>query len=193
MRKLILAALLVGGSATPAFAQEANAPFSGVRVEAVVGYDTTDIEDEGANGVVYGAGVGFDVQSGNLVFGVDGEVSKSTLDQCVAAVSIAGDQLCAEAGRELTVGGRIGAVVAPSTLLYARAGYTNARVNLEYDHPNGTTLDTIESENLDGVRLGAGVEQAIGTNAFARAEYRYSNYEQGYDRHQAVVGFGFRF
>ena len=27
----------------------------------------------------------------------------------------------------------------------------------------------------------------------AKTEYRYSNYEQGFDRHQVVAGFGFRF
>jgi len=193
MRKLILAALLAGSTATPALAQEAAAPFTGLRVEGLVGYDTTDVEDEGSNGVVYGAGVGYDVQAGNVVFGADAEISKSTIDECFSGVTITGDELCAEAGRELTVGGRIGAVVSPSTLIYARAGYTNARINLEYDNPNGTSLDTVARETLDGIRVGGGVEQAIGGNAFVRGEYRYSNYEQGYDRHQAVVGFGFRF
>jgi len=193
MRKLILAALLAAGAATPALAQETAAPFTGLRVEGLVGYDTIDIEDEGSSGIVYGGGIGYDVQAGNLVVGADAEISKSTIDECVSGVSVAGDELCAEAGRELTVGGRIGAVVAPSTLIYARAGYTNARINLEYDNPNGTSLDTVARDNLDGIRVGGGVEQAIGGNAFVRGEYRYSNYEQGYDRHQAVIGFGFRF
>jgi outer membrane immunogenic protein len=193
MRKLIIAALLAAGTAAPALAQQADAPFTGLRLEGLVGYDTTDIEGEGANGVVYGVGVGYDVQAGNIVFGADAEMSKSSIDECVANVSITGDRLCAEAGRDLSIGGRIGAVVAPSTLVYARAGYTNARFNLEYDNLNGTSLDTVARENLDGVRVGGGVEQAIGGNAFVRGEYRYSNYEQGFDRHQAVVGFGFRF
>jgi outer membrane immunogenic protein len=192
MRKIIVAALLAGGLATPAFAQDA-APFSGFHVEGIVGYDTTDIEGEGTNGIVYGVGAGYDIQSGNLVFGVDGEASKSTLDECVASVTVTGDELCAEAGRELTVGGRIGMVLGSNALLYARAGYTNARINLDYDHPTNNTLDAVEGENLDGVRVGGGVELAVGTNAFVRAEYRYSNYEQGFDRHQAVGGFGFRF
>ncbi|HEX8365498.1 MAG TPA: porin family protein [Allosphingosinicella sp.] len=192
MRKIIVAALLAGGLATPAFAQDA-APFSGFHVEGIVGYDTTDVEGEGTNGIVYGIGAGYDIQSGNLVFGIDGEASKSTLDECVASVDVTGDELCAEAGRELSVGGRIGMVVGSNALVYARAGYTNARVNIDYDHPTNNTLDLNEGDNLDGVRVGGGVELALGTNAFVRAEYRYSNYEQGFDRHQAVGGFGFRF
>ena len=192
MRKIIVAALLAGGLATPAFAQDA-APFSGFHVEGIVGYDTTDVEGEGTNGIVYGIGAGYDIQSGNLVFGIDGEASKSTLDECVASVDVTGDELCAEAGRELSVGGRPGFVVGSNALVYARAGYTNARVNIDYDHPTNNTLDLNEGDNLDGVRVGGGVELALGTNAFVRAEYRYSNYEQGFDRHQAVGGFGFRF
>ncbi|HYG31115.1 MAG TPA: outer membrane beta-barrel protein [Allosphingosinicella sp.] len=192
MRKIIVAALLAGGLATPAFAQDA-APFSGFHVEGIVGYDTTDVEGEGTNGIVYGIGAGYDIQSGNLVFGIDGEASKSTLDECVASVDVTGDELCAEAGRELSVGGRLGFVVGSNALVYARAGYTNARVNIDYDHPTNNTLDLNEGDNLDGVRVGGGVELALGTNAFVRAEYRYSNYEQGFDRHQAVGGFGFRF
>lgn len=192
MRKIIVAALLAGGLATPAFAQDA-APFSGFHVEGIVGYDTTDVEGEGTNGIVYGVGAGYDIQSGNLVFGIDGEASKSTLDECVASVDVTGDELCAEAGRELSVGGRLGFVLGSNALVYARAGYTNARVNIDYDHPTNNTLDLSEGDNLDGVRVGGGVELALGTNAFVRAEYRYSNYEQGFDRHQAVGGFGFRF
>ncbi len=192
MRKLLLAALVAGTAASPALAQQSG-NFSGVRVEGIVGYDTTEVEDERTNGVVYGAGVGFDVQSGNLVFGVSGEISKSTLDQCVAGVDIANDRLCAEMGRELTIGGRIGTVLGDSTLLYAHAGYTNARIKLDYDHPTNNALDFSVGENLDGVRVGAGLEFAVGPNSFAKVEYRYSNYEQGFDRHQAVAGFGFRF
>ena len=36
-------------------------------------------------------------------------------------------------------------------------------------------------------------EYALGTNAFVKTEYRYSNYESGFERHQVLGGFGFRF
>ena len=196
MRKYLLAGLMAGAaaiSATPASAQEA-APFSGVRVEGIVGYDTTDVEDENSSGVAYGVGVGYDFQMGGLVAGIEAEASDSTLDECVSDVDLVGDELCVQAGRDLYVGGRIGAAVSRNVLLYGKAGYTNARVALDYeDGTAGTVLDFEEGENLDGVRVGAGLEFALGPNSFAKAEYRYSNYEQGFDRHQAVAGFGFRF
>jgi len=196
MRKYLLAGLMTGAaaiSATPASAQEAT-PFSGVRVEGIVGYDTTDVEDENSSGIAYGAGVGYDFQMGGLVAGIEAEASDSTLDECVSDVDLVGDELCVQAGRDLYVGGRIGAAVSRNVLLYGKAGYTNARVALDYeDGTAATALDFEEGENLDGVRVGAGLEFALGPNSFAKAEYRYSNYEQGFDRHQVVAGFGFRF
>ena len=53
MRKYVLCALLAAAAA-PAAAQEA-VPFSGVRVEGVVGYDAADVEGENSDGVTYGA------------------------------------------------------------------------------------------------------------------------------------------
>lgn len=192
MRKYIAASLLASTLATPAFAQS-NGNFSGLRVEGIVGYDTTDVEEESADGLLYGVGVGYDIQSGGLVFGVDGEVNKSNLDECVAGTIVTGDELCARAGRDLYAGARIGAAVGSNMLVYARGGYTNARVTTSYDHPTNAALDLTTRENLDGIRVGGGLEFAVGSNAFVKTEYRYSNYEQGFDRHQVVGGFGLRF
>lgn len=196
MRKLILAALISGTAATPAFAQDATdtGRFTGPRVEAIVGYDTTKDDGEGRDGAVYGIGAGYDLQVGSLVVGVGAEASKSTIEDCTSSVVVANDELCVEAGRELTVGGRVGFLAGSNALIYGHAGYTNARVDVDYDNGTGAT-DAFDSEstNLDGVRVGGGVEIGIGTNAFAKAEYRYSNYEQGFDRHQVVGGIGLRF
>ena len=43
------------------------------------------------------------------------------------------------------------------------------------------------------MRVGAGIQYAIGRNAFVNAEYRYSNYEDGVSRNQVLGGFGVRF
>ena len=196
MRKYLLPALFAGVatvSAMPAAAQSSS-PFTGVRVEGLVGYDTTDVEGENSDGVTYGAQVGYDVQAGNAVVGVEGEASDSTVDECVSGVNLVGDQLCVDSGRDLYVGGRLGFAVSPNAMVYGKAGYTNARVSLDYDDgTTGTALDFEEGENLDGVRVGGGLEFALGPNSYAKTEYRYSNYEQGFDRHQVVAGFGFRF
>lgn len=193
MRYLILAAVSAVAFATPAVARDAE-PFEGVRVEGVVGYDTTDVDEEGADGVTYGAQLGYDVQSGRAVFGIEGEVSDSSIDECANDVTIVGDELCVQAGRDLYIGGRAGAAVTPRMLVYGKAGYTNGRVAIDYEDGTAATAPDFElGENLDGVRVGGGLEFAIGSNSYAKGEYRYSNYEQGFDRHQLVAGFGFRF
>src|SRR4051812_31003835 len=192
MRKLIFVASLAAAAlATPAMAQE-RGPFTGFHVEGIAGWDRTQVPNDRTNGVVYGVGAGYDFQAGRAVLGIEGEASDSTASECVSGVIAAGDRICAKAGRDLYVGGRIGALVAPTTLLYAKAGYTNARFNLNYTAPIAANNFSLH-ETLDGVRVGAGVQQSVGRNAFVKAEYRYSNYEQGLDRHQVVAGFGFRF
>jgi len=193
MRKYILAALAATTLSAQAFAQD-RVPFSGVRVEAIVGWDRNKVTGGNSDGVNYGAGVGYDFRAGGAVLGIEGEAGDSTADECATNISGAGDKLCAEAGRDLYVGGRVGALVGPSTLLYAKAGYANTRLRLDYDaNLPGATGDLTSHGDYDGIRVGAGVEQAIGRNAFVKAEYRYSNYEQGYEKHQVVGGFGFRF
>jgi outer membrane immunogenic protein len=83
--------------------------------------------------------------------------------------------------------------IAPNTLLYGKAGYTNIRIGAFLDGGTGGGNNLLFSEELDGVRVGAGVEQKLGRNAFIKGEYRYSNYEAGQRKHDGVVGIGFRF
>lgn len=193
MRITPITVLMAGAFATPAFAQTPPSQ-SGFHVEAIGGYDRASLIGENAGGIVYGLGAGYDFQSGNAVFGIEGEATDSTADECITALVVAGDSLCARMGRDFYIGGRAGALVGRNVLLYAKAGYTNARFTLAYDDGTSATVnDSSGHGNLDGVRVGAGVQFGIGSNAFIRTEYRYSNYESGFDRHQVVGAFGFRF
>jgi outer membrane immunogenic protein len=220
MRKLVLTALAaasVTAVAAPAAAQTAAyGPFNGFRVGALAGWDglrpgrgpgSSITDGNGADGFLYGADVGYDRQMGHLVLGVDGEVNGSTAkatNDPVDTTALGYGRV--KTGRDLYVGGRIGYTVAPTTMIYAKAGYTNARLDLTAS--DGTT-ETGNHYNLDGYRLGAGIEQAIGSKAYAKIEYRYSNYgdarleypngantsnfDVNTDRHQVVAGVGLRF
>jgi outer membrane immunogenic protein len=192
MRILILAALAAGAVAAPAAAREPGS-FTGVRVEGLAGWDRPQSGGDHSDGVAYGVGLGYDFQAGGAVVGLEGEASDSTARECVTGFAIAGDRLCTRAGRDLYAGARVGAVVGAGALLYAKAGYTNARVDTRYTSNLAGAAVTRAGQELDGLRVGAGVERTVGRNAFVKAEYRYSNYEQGVDRHQVVAGFGFRF
>ena len=178
MRILATAALALTAAATPALAQDAAAPFTGPRVEVVGGWDRASQGGEGESGFVYGGGIGYDLQRGSAVFGIEGEITGSTTDRDIAGATI-------EAGRDLYAGVRAGVVAAPNTLLYVKGGYANGRVTTE-------VAGNDFSDDLDGFRLGAGAERNFGP-FYGKVEYRYTNYSQDLSRHQVLAGLGVRF
>lgn len=190
--RLFAASLLLSALATPALAQDnPDKPFEGASVTAITGVDVGSQLGWSKAGFMYGAQIGYDIQRGRTVLGIEGEVSDATTKQCFNYATFGS---CGNASRDLYVGGRIGRVVGASTLVYAKAGYTNARS--EYSYYDATTTPTTlgsGSGKSDGIRGGVGVEQKVGKNVALKAEYRYSNYEGTYSRNQGVVGLGFRF
>ena len=199
MRKIVLAALFAATAATPALAQE-KAPFTGLRAEGIIGYDRisdgTDGDAGSSDGLLYGGQLGYDFQAGGLVLGIEGEVTGATTDTRADSLLVAGDRLVLDAGRDYYVGGRIGGAISPQALVYAKAGYTNAKLNSEYR--TGTTV-VRDSAELDGWRIGAGVEYKLTPQFHLKGEYRYSNYgeidgfDTDVDRHQVLAGIGVRF
>lgn len=195
----VAATTLLTAAATPAFAQD-RAPFTGAKVEALAGYDSISDgapgSDGSTGGVAYGIGAGYDAPIGNVRLGGEVEWMDSTTRERASGVLVANDRFRANTDRDLYVGGRIGYVLSPSAMLYAKAGYTNARVESRYTV--GTTA-TRSGVNLDGFRLGAGVEYAMSPNMYVKGEYRYSHYgdQDGasldVDRHQLIAGVGIRF
>lgn len=176
-------------AATPAAAQTAPA---GGRVEALVGYDAlrVNLEDFGTdedlkdNDLFYGIGAGYDFAVGPaLSAGIDLEASDSRnradFDDGEENVEIS-------TGRDLYAGGRLTLPVGPAANVYAKAGYTNLKVDGEADGID----DSIE---LDGYRLGAGAQFGIAGKAYVGGEYRFSNYEEDVTRHQFAVTLGTRF
>jgi outer membrane immunogenic protein len=178
--KLSTMAIAIVATASPATAQEqvVRDPFTGPRGEVLVGYD---------EGLLYGAAIGYDASIGNLVAGVEAELTDSTATDCIEDIL---GRFCARAGRDFYLGGRLGAVIGTSTLLYGKAGYTNARV--DYGFTNGPGAGDFQ-ETLQGFRIGAGLEKALGRSAYVKGEYRYSNYRDGADGHHGLIGIGVRF
>ncbi|RRQ51062.1 outer membrane protein [Sphingorhabdus wooponensis] len=203
MRKLLIgAALLSTALATPAFAQE-DAPFTGPHVEALVGYD--DVAD-GDGDLMYGVAAGYDFQMGGVIAGIEGEFADSDVNGAANDLFSTGDSFRLNTDRDLYVGARLGFAVSPSTMIYVKGGYTNAKFEGRFDNGAGTIFNN--GVTADGYRVGAGMEQKfnlLGPSGFIKAEYRYSNYknldigENDYDRqinvdrHQAVIGLGVRF
>lgn len=196
MKRPILCAAMAAAAAaaTPALAQDepppatgppAGAPFGGFRVEALAGYD---------EGFVYGVGAGYDLRTGGAVLGVEAEATDSTDKACFNGLIVAGDRFCSRADRDLYVGVRAGAIIGPRALLYAKGGYVNGRFGTRYTDPATASNNFDVAGELDGFRVGAGVQLGLGRHSYVKAEYRYSNYERGFaEKHDGVVGIGFRF
>lgn len=219
-KTILLGAASIAMLSTPAFAQSADDNFTGFRLEGVGGYDTSRAgssvdddddqdNDQSIDGLVYGAAAGYDFNAGGVVLGVEAELTDSTADTEFDDGDFEGFGLGnVETGRDIFLGARVGTTMGDSTLLYAKGGYTNARYNIKGSFDGEDYNSSIDT---DGYRVGAGIEQVIGTNAYAKLEYRYSNYSEAEldfedgdtpdvdlgdidtDRHQVMAGVGWRF
>ncbi len=146
-------------------APAAAAEFAGPSVGATIGFADDDFA--GTEVFTYGVNAGYDWDLGTTVAGISLEYQDSSKNGF---------------GRDLSAVGRFGFKAGENALVYALAGYTNQAIG-----------DDGVDFKLDGVRVGAGVELPVATNAYGKVEYRYSNYEMGAELHQMVVGLGFRF
>jgi outer membrane immunogenic protein len=173
-------------------ATTAPASAEGFRAEVHGGWDRVQGAGDHEDGIVYGVGLGYDLNVGKSGFvGLDFSIDDSTAKECERSAILANDRACLKAGRDLAAGIRAGVHVGERGKLYALAGYTNARFRTAYTTPAGVT--TTDAENQDGFRLGAGYQHALSGNTYGKIEYRYSNYEHGIERHQALVGLGMTF
>jgi outer membrane immunogenic protein len=167
--RILLAAAAALAVAAPAFAQDA-APFTGARAGVTLGYDKT----QGRDGFTYGGALGYDYAlSPKVVVGAEATLEDST-------TKFAG----IHASRDLAVSARAGYVLTPQILGFAKVGYDTTRVE----------FDGVGHTNLEGVRFGGGLEYAVTPRTYVSAEYRRTEYEDGFGgRDAGIVGIGFRF
>ena len=168
MRNLIIAAAVLAVAA-PAFAQDA-ASFTGPRLGATVGYDKT----HGSDGVTYGGAFGYDIAvAPRITLGAEATLEDST-------TKFGG----VHASRDAAISARVGYVLAPKILAFAKVGYDTTRIEV-----NGAG-----HTNLEGVRYGGGLEYAVTPKTYLSAEYRRTEYEGNFGgRDAGVVGVGYRF
>jgi outer membrane immunogenic protein len=164
----IVAAAAVTFAATPAFAGD----FSGPRVEVTAGADdvTSGVD---TTEIAYGAALGYDLQFGKVVAGVDATAA-NVFEKA-----------------DLGVGARLGYVLNQNVLAFTRVGYTN----LERPQVCTGTRTIVCTAGIDaeGLTLGGGLEVNVAGPVFAKAEYRYTDFDGSLGRHGALVGVGFRF
>src|ERR1700744_860448 len=133
-----------------ALAQDNDAKFDGVRAEARIGYETPTVSGNGqiykiGSAVSYGGELGYDIKLGkSVVAGPYAVYEFSSVKLCDG-----GD--CLKENGNLAVGGRIGVVVSPKVLIYAKAGY--ARISFSENSSFGNA-----SDSKSGVQGALGVD-----------------------------------
>ncbi len=191
-KTLALLATIASLAATPAFAQD-DTPFAGGRIGIEGGWGRVGGDRIGSDGFVYGGTLGYDFAFGNARIGPEFEITGSTQKAC-APLPPGGraESTCQRTDRDLYVGGRLGYVVDPSILLYAKVGYTNGRFKDRFEG-NGPDLPAPFHRDHDGVRAGAGLEYALTPQISLSGEYRYSHYNHDVHQNQILAGIAYRF
>ncbi len=162
--KNYMIALAIAG-ATLATPAMAN-PFTGVRAEVTAGVDDVTAKVR-ANDIDL-----TDVTYGAAV-GFDAELYKNVIVGFEANLDNVFDR------RNVGASARLGYVIKDAVLVYGKVGYANWKQT--------TTRE------LEGLRLGGGVEANIAGPVYGKVEYRYTDFERSVGQHGALVGFGVRF
>ncbi len=201
--------------ATSASAQAVNPLFTGVHIEARVGWDNPNIRatlsdgvdrisrNASKSGAVYGGEIGYDYALNNVLIGGYAGIEDSSAKECGELYG--NDRLCLRSGRNLTAGIRLGVPVAEQFALYAKGGYSNGRASLDYQDNDLILADENEGRNFDGFHVGGGIEGTLTGRVYGRLEYVYTGYGDKSviaddirasiepKRHQVVYGMGIRF
>lgn len=197
MNRFICVALVAAlGAPVAAAAQTAPGGFTGFRGEIRGGYDDLKIGglrdngfDDKADGVLYGAGVGYDFDLGSAVVGLEGNLDFSSAKVTISDATAVGR---IKAKRDFEAAVRAGFKLGDNALLYGKVGYTNLRIQGSIDDLAGGD-DFALSGNADGWRVGGGLEYLFGGGTYGKVEYRYSDYQGDIKRNQVVGAVGFRF
>lgn len=182
---LAAAAAFLAVPALAAPAEPFSGPFVGVQGGWQQDHERLSITDTGVtdrygnrkSGFAYGAQAGWDYRlSPRTVLGVEASATGRTGSERFDDGF--GDSFRLRDGRTFNATARLGYLVTPQGLLYARGGYSNARFKLDSSAGNAAA-------NRDGYVAGVGYEQALTRTVSARLEYDYSNY--GRDRFDGVA------
>jgi outer membrane immunogenic protein len=156
-------------------------------------YETPFAFSGGRASYLIGAFLGYRVQMGNLVVGVEGDVNwknnqaeklQNTPPPWLGIEQFTGSQ---KQGTDGSFRGRIGYLVTPWTLLYATAGVAVGNVSGSFSYyaapPSSCSVNcfivtgaSTWSDTRVGGTIGAGAETQLFAGVKARAEYRYTDF-----------------
>jgi len=188
----LAAILIIMAETFPAKAEGKS--WTGCYVGAHVGYGIGDLQISGtelndptpisgsleglsSRGYLGGGNLGCDYQMQRVVIGGFADYSFQDVE-FVAGINFggfggAGVTLAIE--DQWSVGGRLGVLANDSTLLYGLVAYTQAKTS--GDFTIGVDSISLDTPNLSGWSVGAGIETRLTDNLFLKGEYRYSMFD----------------
>ena len=144
------------------------------------------------NGLEYAGRIGFDIQSGNIVFGALVEGSKSKAVDFASAYSTtpAGYHLSRELDYAASVRGRLGFTPDSRVLMYATGGGSYARIKHGFSTTNSANsfTPTDNDSMVWGWQAGGGAEVKLGGSLTFGLEYLYNRYND--NKYYVAVGQG---
>ncbi|AJP70895.1 outer membrane protein [Sphingomonas hengshuiensis] len=130
------------------------------------------------DGTQYAARVGYDIQRGNFVVGLVGEIGKNQVNDSVSAYSTTPASYTMTRSIDWNAGARLraGYAVGGRTLAYATGGGAYAKVDHGFATTNTANSFAVTSESKDawGWAAGGGIEQKVGRNFSVGIEYLYT-------------------
>jgi outer membrane immunogenic protein len=124
-----------------------------------------------ANGMLGGVHIGYDMQSGALVFGAEADIEYAGIDGSWDWQN--SDRLSKDIEWTSSIRGRVGYAL-DRLLIYGTAGVAFAAVDMGVI--DGGNLVLSESETTVGWTAGFGAEYALTDRVSVRKEYRYADY-----------------
>jgi outer membrane immunogenic protein len=137
--------------------------------------------EESGNEIEFSGRIGFDFQAGGLVVGVVGEVGTTDYSSSTTAFSTtpASYTFTREIDYLADLRGRIGVTATPTSLVYATAGVSMAKLETSFvttNTANGVDRAGLDDESV-GYVVGAGFEQKLTRNISFGLEYLYREFE----------------
>jgi len=193
-KTLLIAALAGGGIAMPVLAQAqgVTTSFRGFRAEGNVGWDRFQSQGTHDDGVGFGGTVGWDgAINDRFVVGPEFSYWRSRREN---VTTLPGDQgtVAHKSFNELNASVRVGMLVNPRLLVYAKGGYANGEQRKALIAPPGQT-GYYNHFRTSGYTAGGGAEYALTDRFYVNAEYRYTGYNTHNSRQRVSLGAGVRF
>jgi len=166
--------------------------FSGLYLGAALGFGTiqtvtegargesgTDVGEMGDDGGTVGMFAGFGTTRNRWYIGVEAEVETSETEWYHSKDKAESRTALVDKHSGYALGLRLGRVLNRGQLLYIRAMGVRSEFHVQYQQNDPSVVAGAynATDDIDAVRLGLGADIPIGTNAFVRIDYAYTNYE----------------